>query len=114
MSLIYEYSTGDAFNEAKDVRTTKPTDPPFLTPKLVAQVQGVDIRYHGHEFDEAVGNDYDYASGIRVEAGGLYTGNDFEDVSRAELFIEGAYFTCSSLKDVELTLILSYHLHVLL
>ena len=58
--------------------------------KILAQVQGIEIRNHEHDFEKAASNLYDYDAGIRVEAGVLYKDNDFEDVSKVELFIEGA------------------------
>ena len=54
-------------------------------------MQGVNIAYYEHEFEQADGNIYDYESGVRVAADVLYTGNDFEDITRTELFIEGLF-----------------------
>ena len=54
-------------------------------------MQGVNIAYYEHEFEQADGNSYDYESGVRVAADVLYTGNDFEDITRTELFIEGLF-----------------------
>ena len=65
--------------------------------KQLAQVQGVEIRHHEHEFEKADSNENDYDSGIRVEAGVLYNGNDFEDISKVELFIEGANMSLSGI-----------------
>ena len=52
-------------------------------------MQGVSIAYNEHEFEQSDSNRYDYEGGVRVEADVLYTGNDFEDITRTELFIEG-------------------------
>lgn len=34
-------------------------------------------------------NNYDYDHGILITAGELYTGNDFVDVSQAQMYLEG-------------------------
>ena len=56
----------------------------------LAQVHQVDIRYFDHTFQPAPNNKYDYGSGrVRAEAGTLHIGHDFEDTTRANIFLEG-------------------------
>ena len=56
-------------------------------------MQQVDIRYFDHVFQPAPNNKFDYdAGGIRAEAGKLHIGHDFEDTTKANLFIEGKSF----------------------
>ena len=60
---------------------------------ILAQVHKVDIRYFDHIFNPAPNNKYDYSSGgVRAEAGTLHIGHDFEDITRADIFLEGKSF----------------------
>ena len=68
-------------------------------------MQGVNIAYYGHEFDQSDSNRYNYDVGVRVEADSLYTGNDFEDVTRTELFIEGLYLLLLFQRELMLLLV---------
>ena len=54
-----------------------------------AQVNKVEIVHHDHKFMPAKHNNYDYDSGVLITAGELYTGNDFVDVEKAQMFLEG-------------------------
>ena len=63
---------------------------PLLSWYVLAQVHKVDIRYFDHAFQPAPNNKYKYsAGGVRAEAGTLHIGHDFEDTTRANIFIEG-------------------------
>lgn len=37
----------------------------------------------------AASNNYDYDGGVLISADGLYKGNDFVDISRASMTLEG-------------------------
>lgn len=52
-------------------------------------INRVEISYLDHKFMPAASNNYDYDSGILISADGLYKGNDFVDVSRASMTLEG-------------------------
>ena len=47
----------------------------------------------------AASNNYDYNSGIVISADGLYKGNDFVDISRATMTLEGKQIRLKSLSD---------------
>lgn len=61
-------------------------------------VHGVSISYHSHVFEPTADNSYNYASGIRMEVGKLYNGNDFRDISKAEISVEGRFLVLNLLK----------------
>ena len=67
--------------------------PPGALVAFLAQVHQVDIRYFDHTFQPAPNNNYAYSSGgVRAEAGTLHIGHDFEDTTRANIFLEGKSF----------------------
>jgi len=91
--LLHNTTTAAGLVNLVCVKTDKNGE--FVAPVVIgAEVQDVNILYHSHKFEKASGNDYDYKEGIIAQAGTLYNGNDFEDVSHAELIIEVAGGEC--------------------
>lgn len=62
-------------------------------------INSIEIDYLDHKFMAAASNNYDYNSGIVISADGLYKGNDFVDISRATMTLEGKQIRFESLSD---------------
>jgi len=74
------------------------SDGMFEAPVMIgAVINNVKINYSTHKFKKTFKNDWDYAKGVVISDGGFYSGNDFMDVTRAKLNIQGMFpFNCKT------------------
>ncbi|GFH43554.1 hypothetical protein CTEN210_00027 [Chaetoceros tenuissimus] len=67
----------------------------FIAPVVVGSViHGVRIEYEEHEFEKTSENKWPYETGVSITEEGFYVRNDFQDVSKARLFVEVAGGLC--------------------
>lgn len=64
----------------------------YIAPVIIGgTVDRVDVRYYGHEFEPAESNNaaYLYGEGLTITAEEFYLRNDFRDISKTTLTVEG-------------------------
>ena len=65
----------------------------YEAPAIIGSVVNkIQINYSSHKFEKTFKNNWDYAGGVVIGDGGFYSGNDFMDVTRAKLNIQGTSF----------------------
>ena len=52
-------------------------------------VHNIIIHSYNHKFDRTSENKIDYSQGLQISAGGFYTQNDFMDMDKTKLSVEG-------------------------
>jgi hypothetical protein len=62
----------------------------YAAPIIIGStIHNVHIDYHGHVFERASENQIDYGQGLEISAGGFYANNDFRDMSKAKVTVQG-------------------------
>lgn len=62
----------------------------YIAPVVIGSViQSVKVIFHGHAFEQHPKSNATYVNGIEIEENGLYTGNDFVDITTTDLIVEG-------------------------
>ena len=62
----------------------------YIAPAVIGSViHGVQISYNSHQFEKSFKNNWNYENGLHITEGGFYAGNDFVDMSKAKLYVEG-------------------------
>ena len=64
----------------------------FEAPVVIGSVvNNVKITYSSHDFEKTLKNNWDYSAGVVISDAGFYSGNDFMDVTRAKMNVEGEF-----------------------
>jgi len=62
----------------------------YEAPAIIGSVvNNVKINYSSHDFEKTFKNNWDYSAGVVISDGGFYSGNDFMDVTRAKMNVQG-------------------------
>lgn len=65
----------------------------YAAPVVIGSViYGVRIEYEEHKFERMFENKWNYDRGVHIMEGGFYAKNDFYDMSKARLYIQGMYY----------------------
>jgi len=74
------------------VCVTSQGDGLFEAPAVIGTViNNVKINYSSHDFEQTSKNNWDYSAGVVIYDGGFYSGNDFMDVTRAKVNVQGEF-----------------------
>jgi len=64
----------------------------YEAPAIIGSVvNNVKINYSSHDFEKTFKNNWDYSAGVVITDGGFYSGNDFMDVTRAKMNVQGEF-----------------------
>lgn len=64
----------------------------YIAPAVIGSViYGVRIEHEGHDFERTFDNKWNYDAGVHITETGFYASNDFYDISKARLFVQGQY-----------------------
>lgn len=62
----------------------------FSAPVVIGSViYGVRFEYYEHDFEKTFENKWNYDKGVKIEENGFYAKNDFYDVTKARLIVQG-------------------------
>ena len=65
----------------------------FTAPVVIGSViYGVRFEYHEHEFKKTFENTWNYDQGVVISEGGFYAKNDYQDITKARLIVQGKVF----------------------
>ena len=72
------------------VCVTSDSNGEYVAPIVMgAMVHGVEITYNSHVFEKNFENNWNYNTGVRIKEGGFYGRNDFMDVTKARMYVQG-------------------------
>jgi len=64
----------------------------YNVPVIIGSViHGVEIIYNSHKFEKSIENKWDYNTGVHIQEGGFYARNDFVDVTKAKMYVQGKH-----------------------
>lgn len=73
------------------VRTDSNGD--YIAPVVIGSIiYGVRISYESHDFVRTFDNKWNYGAGVTITEGGFYANNDFYDMTKARLFVQGKIY----------------------
>lgn len=62
----------------------------YVAPVVIGSIiYGVRISYESHDFVKTFDNKWNYGAGVSITEGGFYANNDFYDMTKARLFVQG-------------------------
>lgn len=62
----------------------------FIAPVVIGSViYGVQINYEEHDFERTFDNKWNYDAGVHITESGFYASNDFYDMTKARLYVQG-------------------------
>ena len=66
----------------------------YEAPAIIGSVvNNVMINFSSHDFEKTFKNKWNYSAGVVISDGGFYSGNDFMDVTRAKMYVQGEFST---------------------
>ena len=85
---LQHYTTGGLLENLVCVQSQN--DGLYEAPAIIGSVvNNVKIIYSSHNFEKTFKNNWDYSAGVEISDGGFYSGNDFMDVTRAKMNVQG-------------------------